>query len=108
MVTRFGLRCPLTLCCNRRSLLLLGPLKNSHNATSATETVATRAAASTTRRNSTASANDNNENDFARAFGHVQMSAALRIKAEEFSAQAQRRAEARRQETGNDGGNDED
>ena len=54
-----------------------------------------------TRRGNTASAHDNNtdENDFARAFGHVQMSAALRREVEEFSAQAQRRAEARRQET---------
>jgi len=50
----------------------------------------------------------NNTNDFARAFGHVQMSAALRREVEEFSAQAQRTAEARRQETGGAAGNDGD
>jgi len=81
-------------------------LKNKHNKTSATETVAARAAASTPRRISTGTANDNNVNDFARVFGHVQISAALLRKAKEFSAQAQCRAETRRQETGDAGGND--
>jgi len=56
----------------------------------------------------TTTADDKNVNDFARAFGHVQMPAALQREAEEFSAQAQRTAEARRQETGDVGGNDED
>jgi len=61
-----------------------------------------------TRRISTVTVNDNNTNNFARAFGHMQMSAALGREAEEFSAQAQPRAEARRQETGDAGGNDRD
>jgi len=61
-----------------------------------------------TRRTGTATVNDNNVNAFTRAFGHVQTPAALRREAQEFSAQAQRTAEARRQETGDVGGNDGD
>jgi len=56
-----------------------------------------------------ATANDNNVNDFARAFGHAQASAALQQKAEdEFLPLAQHRAETRRQKMGDACDNDGD
>ena len=52
--------------------------------------------------------NTNNGNEFARVFGHVALSAEQQRELAEVAANAQRRAEARRQETGDAAGTDGD
>jgi len=50
----------------------------------------------------------NNGNEFARAFGHVALSAEQQRELDEIAANMQRRTEARRQETGDAVGADGD
>ena len=80
-------------------------MKSAHNEISAAdqETFATTAVGVATRRVSAANNNNNCGDDFARAFANHMCSYQ-----QEFSAQAQFMSEARRQETGDAGGANED
>jgi len=66
------------------------------------------AAVSRARRTNTANNNNNDGSDFARAFGHVELLEEPQEELAQMTGNTQRRAEARKQKTGDAGGTDGD